>query len=192
MKKAVSVILMAALVLAGCSKPSTNNIQPAKLSNDQQEILNMVFDGDISIGIYDYKFRGMSHTSVFLETYRNGALDETIDAMEMAGHEGNEGEGRMVFKVDMGSEPFINVNIDGVQTKLKLDIPDEFFKHYSGLVRGEGNRIKDGEDIVLLSIFFDEEIHGVTMMGKDQEFDTNILQEYDYVILLKLRFFNKA
>lgn len=194
------------IILVSCSKEdssriiedniSANQIYKTNLTQDQKDILNLVgVKNDIDIFNYEID-AGFSTLTIWLEEYKNGELE--LIRNKMVSNLFDSSEGQIAIKVDKTSNYnwVISHKVTGSisSSVFVTDSPFETngqFSVSSGAMN-EPVELETDKEVVLKTFLF-EDGKGVSIYNNQTYIeDPEVLNEYDYVYLLKCKFSDKV
>lgn len=196
MKKIIrtaGLLCLAMLALSGCARPKpVNEIWPKELTEDQQEIVELLSSNRQEILLFDYKteegFRGVEF---WLEVYEDGVLVSQPAGVSTFRDEAKPIEGQLAVIISKGDdfqwiftmgEDGAKVTSSGRSPKVREGIGNTY-----GPVN-EKVSIKDGEEFVLYTSFYST--GGVSIYFDRQRYidQPELLAEYPYAYIIKGKF----
>ncbi|MDR1134617.1 MAG: hypothetical protein LBL49_00320 [Clostridiales Family XIII bacterium] len=191
-----AVVLCAAALLTACGNgPSQNEIMLANLTAGEQEIVDLLTDGEREILLFDYSAEKAYKTvDVWVEVYENGVLQDRPMRMTASGNTGSRHDGRMAVIIDQNPrfnfKWTISINEDGSgsSTNKLTDTPSVVVEP-SDLMRAYGPMtgkvaIEGGEEILLYASVFTSGDTASTADARTPE----TLKKYEYAHLIKCKF----
>lgn len=195
----IIIFLICILLLVGCrsnvlqeiSTQGSSVLSKVNLTDEESEILDLVgIESDIEI--YEYKINeSYQSISIWLEAYDHGELVSTKSSMSsMIDSE----KGRIAVLVDMESNYRwkISQQSDGglssysFSTEGDFETNEDYSVSYSSL--GDPVEIKPGQ-VIILKTFLYEDGDSVSIYDNQHYVEEpEVLDEYDYVYLLKCQF----
>ncbi len=193
MIRTAALLCLAMLALAGCARPKlVNEIWPKELTEDQQEIVELLSSNRQEILLFDYKseegFRGVEF---WLEVYEDGILISQPAGVSTFRDEAKPVEGQLAVIISKGDgfqwmftmgEDGAKVTSSGKSPKVREGIGNTY-----GPVNGKVS-IKDGEEFVLYTSLYST---GVIATYSDRQRyvdQPELLAEYPYAYIIKGKF----
>jgi len=190
-----------ALLLGGCSSSSHNQIGPMELTEDQQEILDLITPGHLGqILLFDFEISDSFETlEVWLDVYNYGTLIEGGAGTTMLNGENLPSEGRLAVMLNryrgedyQGFQWTFTISFDGGSSSARFESPN-IETGGLGNVFGpmiEPVDIQDGEEIILYISKFSggamRSFSDIQVYAREPE----LLEEYTYAHIIRARFSN--
>ncbi|MFV0352193.1 MAG: hypothetical protein ACK5JF_07805 [Oscillospiraceae bacterium] len=203
-KALVAIALVLCGLLAGCVKqnPSSgqkngNVLYNKSLSQEQVQVVNAALASGMNMAFFSYKNQQQfTKLSVWIETYQNGNLlqqGETLEvqvAETLPEHFLQSGDIVVTTMQTNQTQWQIGLQVQntaGSFTILKPDNSEEMLCGYSTAIGDEAAITKDGE-IILYYILYAKDTLRTLDPQKAVEEPYQVLQQYDYAVLVKAKF----
>lgn len=199
MKKSLCVlgaICIFAVVLTACtSEPNSpkNLVSPKELTQDQQDIVDLLSSDNQEILLFDYKTEGAYKSMEFwVEIYENGELIDRPSGINSYSDEANPLDGQLAVLINHDTEVIwtftASENGSRISNTGEIAAIDS-----NGLGRGYGQisdpvEIEPGKEIVLYTSIYSAS--GITSFSDQQRYveELELLSQYPYVHIIKCRF----
>lgn len=198
MKKICSIVCIVCVmagVLSACSKEAVikNEIATKELTQDQQDIVDLLASDKREILLFDYKTEDAYQSmTVWVEIYENGELVDRQEGMNAYSDEARALDGQLAILVrhDSGVDwTFIasenDSRISQTCESMRID--------HAGLARGYGPitnsvKIEQGKEIVLFTSIYST--GNISARGDLQEYieAPDLLSGYPYAQMIKCKF----
>ncbi len=199
MRKIFCLSLLVCLLgggLTGCSKEAEvykNKIQPKTLTQDQEEIVDLLSDNQQEILLFEYKTEEAYKSLEFwVEVYSGGTLVGRPSGVSLQDSEAKPLVGQLAVKIchDAGTGYTFTVSQDGARsshTGIAAPADEEPFARGYGPV-DTPVEIEAGKEFILYtSIYSNGNISSYSDMQRYVE-EPELLRDYPYVHLIKCRF----
>jgi len=184
------------LFLAGCSSPSHNQIGPMELSDDQQELMDIITIPGHEILLFDFETSDtFENVEIWLDVYSYGELIESGQGIHQVGHQ-EPLDGRLAVIISSTREDYYQTfhwtftMSGGAGARFESPpIESAGLGRAFGAIR-EPVDIQDGQEIILYVSKFSR--GGIRMFDDFQAFaeQPELHEEYPYVHIIKARFSN--
>ncbi len=191
----IFAICIAISCLTGCTQlmpPHKNEVAPTTLTEDQQEIVDLLTDNNNELLLFDFKTQDAYKSVEFwAETYENGVLIDKPSGVNTSNDEAKPLDGRaaVVISRDSGVRWSFTLTYNGAKYSHESEAVeiDETLARAFGPVSSPV-AIESGKEIVLYTALYS---HGdIRTPGDEQEYVTRpeLLAEYPLAHLIKCRF----
>jgi hypothetical protein len=191
----VALCMMAGLTACNGGGASKSEIASAKLTADQQGIVDLLANDKQEIYLFDYQTKeAYKKMEVWVEVYKDGALIDRPAGIDMDSDKAYPHKGRLAIAINQnpGFQWTITIDENDAQSVYRpTDIPDiaidSTLSRAYGPMAG-GAIIESGKEIILYSSVFTSGNTTRTIDTLTLEHSPDILREYEYVHLIKCKF----
>jgi hypothetical protein len=199
MKKMMTCALALSLILslAACSSGgvSKNEITSAKLTGEQQAIVDLLVNDKQEILLFDYQTEETyKQMDVWVEVYKDGVLTDRPAGISMGNGTAYQHKGKLAIVIYQNPNFQWTITIDENDSQAihrPIDTPviavDPTLTRAYGPMTG-GAVIESGKEIILYSSVFTSGNTTITIDSQTLEERPEILKEYEYVHLIKCKF----
>lgn len=190
MKRLITVLLFCLMLVLGACFDGQANIRPASLSKEQEEILDVVADGNEDIMLYDFDLGELKRIEVWAELYENGEMVQTLGDFGMV-VSNNKADGRLIIKNNRGLQPsvFVRATVQGATSHNDMGyvIPSDCTEHIVGWTRQDNKvNLRDGQEVLLYASLYMVDGGSLNSIENYQS-NPETLREYDFALLIKCR-----
>lgn len=199
--KGIIAFILILAALCGCTSQSEPKslIKPKELSEDQQEIVDLITTGDKSYLIYNYNTKDKFKTlDIWVEIYKDGELYDNLGGPSLLYDEPSLWEGDIAICITKGSSYTWDFKlsygeVSSQYTVVSSDVVYDAFDK-GGDLRGHDSiaepiEIESGKEIVLSAELFSH-ADSMEVYNDPQKFvdEPETLSKYAYVQLIKCKF----
>jgi hypothetical protein len=199
MRKIITCALVLSLILslAACNGGggSKNEITSAKLTAEQQEIVDLLANDKQEILLYDYQTEETyKRMEVWVEVYKDGVLTNRPAGISLGNDTAYQHKGKLAIVINQNPNFQWTITIDENDLQsihrpidtLVIAVDPMLARAYGPMTGGAV--IESGKEIILYASVFTSGNTTITIDSQTLEERPEILKEYEYVHLIKCKF----